>query len=649
MKTKLLLSTALLLAVGSTTFAESKTGRQLDVIAFSDNATTVPSSGTEELFLERPIVGIFWDERCASVEYTFNSNVGANPDGDVITPATLANIVQTGLDRWNNNPSSYINLEVTSVRDLGNRPRIGGDFINEITFITPADFGALASSPSTSLLSDDTFIAGEDLDGDGDADVFDPETAARNTCFDADGDGDIEFPAGDYLAGTILDNDVQFASGVLWETTPTNTGGADVDAVSTHEFGHSHGLSHSIINQTSDTDGSSSTMFPFIDTNQANSETSTRTLSSDDLSASAYLYPEGQGNFVISQIQEGDIPFDDAYQVIRGNTLNADNSILFGAAVKMVNRLSDREIVSQTYSGQSSAFQNLEGGLFVFSESAVSGAYSVPVPKSTLLTAELEALDGSPIAAGNVSLNAIISDILGLTSFPEESWTVNDSNIELRPTAEVPFSSFRRSDVNFVANEELTQRNAGDIDFGGTGAIFGASDLIYAELFDRDEVSQLIAEGNTPIGGNAETFLIQENASVATFSKAQLAIGVINEDGNVDITEVLSTRNNVVAQDSDNSHFPFWAPESLPFRIRNAFNQNSEAQLFFLLEVNDVPSGPNAGFPLAFIGLDIDIGGTSFLSTNNGPLQPRIGDTFAMELRYVNQGRPVPRYLQEIR
>jgi len=169
--------------------------------------------------------------------------------------------------RWNDNPSSYINLEVTSVRDLGARPRVGGDFINEVTFLTPEDFGALASSPSTSLLSDTTFIAGEDLDGDGDADVFDPEAAARNTCFDFDGDGDIEFPAGDYLAGTILDNDVQFSSTVLWETTSTNPAAADIDAVSTHEFGHSHGLSHAIINQFSENDGTTSTMFPFININ----------------------------------------------------------------------------------------------------------------------------------------------------------------------------------------------------------------------------------------------------------------------------------------------------------------------------------------------------------------------------------------------
>jgi len=88
MKTKLLLSAAMLLVFGSATLAE-QTGRQLDVIAFSDNVTTLPSTGTEELFLERPIVGIFWDERCASVEYTFNSNVGANPGGNEITPATL--------------------------------------------------------------------------------------------------------------------------------------------------------------------------------------------------------------------------------------------------------------------------------------------------------------------------------------------------------------------------------------------------------------------------------------------------------------------------------------------------------------------------------------------------------------------------------
>ena len=265
---RVLLGTALAALTTELAFAQASPlpGRQLDTIAAAVTSIPLPTQGGE-VFDVRPLVGIFWDERCASVEYTFNTNQGANEGtDDRIAPFVLANIVQRGLNRWNRIPTAYIEMNITNRTDLGNRPRIGGDFINEVTFITDPTFGALASSPSTSLIADTDFVAGDDLDLDGDSDVYDPAVEGQNVCTDIDNDGDIEFPAGFYRAGTILDNDVQFGAGVSWEgtTLPTSGGGlADVDAVSTHEFGHSHGLNHSFVNLISAGNGSSATMFPF--------------------------------------------------------------------------------------------------------------------------------------------------------------------------------------------------------------------------------------------------------------------------------------------------------------------------------------------------------------------------------------------------
>jgi len=654
MKTKLLLCTAMLTAFSATAIAQNQTGRQLDIIAIDADAEFLPVPSLGEaaagfLFRERPIVGIFWDERCASVEYTFNSNVGANPGTAAeISPEELAAVVQTGLDRWNDNPSAYIEMNVTNITDLGARPRVGGDFINEVTFITGAGFGALASSPSTSLMEDMTFAVGDDLDLDGDSDVFDPVAAGRNTCFDIDNDGDIEFPAGDYAAGTILDNDVQFSSTVVWETTPT-PGAADVDAVSTHEFGHSHGLSHSFINQNGPNDGSGSTMFPFIATNQPDAELATRTPSADDLGASANIYQEGNGSTPISEIQPGDIAFDEAYTFISGTASTAEGTPLTAAVMTAVD-FRTGNVAGQTYSGRTSAFEFEGGGLNAFDESAVSGDYAIPVLQGGLYTAEMEALDGSPAAAGNISTGAIISDILGLTAFPEEA--IRRGRLEsanevdpLRANLLSARGSFGVPNIDVVANTETVQRNAGPITFAGTGAIVGANDVLYAEMFDRDAVSALIAEGLVPVSGGAETFLIGDGNSTSNFSNANLSIGTVDANGVVTITEVLSNETDVTGQDGDLASFAFNRTRSLPFRIRRAFNNNPDAQLFFTLEANDIPVGPNAGLPLAFVGVDTaSVSGNSFLSVNGGPLSA-IGLNFAMEVRYADSGRRVSPFL----
>ena len=122
---KLTLCAAALLASGIL-HAQTQTGRQLDVITDGvGETTTVPSSADPtEVFTVRPVVGIFWDSRCASVEYTFNTAAGANVGtATEISAETLSDVVQQGLDRWNENPSSYIEMNVTNQANLGDRPR----------------------------------------------------------------------------------------------------------------------------------------------------------------------------------------------------------------------------------------------------------------------------------------------------------------------------------------------------------------------------------------------------------------------------------------------------------------------------------------------------------------------------------------------
>ena len=219
-----------------------------------------------------------------------------NPLGPpVLTIAEATVALQSSFNAWNNIPTSYIDMRIVGTRS--NPGLVGFDMVNELSFCTSAGFTAIASSPSVSLIEDSTFVDGDDIDGDGDSDV----SAAITVMADADGDGDLEFPPGFYKAGTILDNDVQFntktTNGLRFTigNAALDTVGRSVDfnTTATHEFGHSHGLSHSMDNQSSATDGDGATMFPFIDTTDPAAEALQRTLHTDDIAWSSYHLPRG--------------------------------------------------------------------------------------------------------------------------------------------------------------------------------------------------------------------------------------------------------------------------------------------------------------------------------------------------------------------
>lgn len=581
---------------------------------------------TAEGRLLADLVGIRWDPRAIPVHYRVNDSAGPavpNPLGaPVLSLADATAALQRSFDRWNELPTSYIDLQI--VGTTGKTAPAGFDFVNELTFMTPESFEAIAVSPSVSLIADTCLLDGEDINGDGTADV----SAAIEAVTEIGGQN--VFPAGCYEAGTILDNDVLFntkASNGMRFTTgdaalDANPFSVDLETVATHEFGHSHGLSHVLTNNRGAHDGRGAVMFPFIDTGDPDSEREQRTLDSDDRAISSWIYREGTAAEGPASLQPGDRRFGSVYGLIRGTVEDAGGMPVAGANVFAIDRRSG-EKVSSAFSGPARVLLDpATGALFIPDpeEAVPTGAYEIPVPLG-LYSVGVEPIDGIPVSAGSISLSAQIGAILGQQNFDREFWSLRDRFgllEDLGQALPVPVLPGRGADhidfattVTFKAGNTVGRFSSGFVDLGpGSYYIVRVPVETVIDSFGNDFLVQ---------SALFETRVL-DSSVVPRFSEAMLTTGRVDE--NLDIVEI-DLRRPLLRQapfiGEDNDFAPLYArsPLALARRISLGYRLGWFDSLFLVVRLPTGAApfpGPSATPPLVGLGVGNSPGVASYYS-----------------------------------
>lgn len=586
------------------------------------------------------VIGIRWDARSIPVQYRINNTLDPipNPLGPAfLSVAAATTELQGSLDRWNNIPTSFINMQI--VGTTANLGLVGFNMVNEISFRTAAGFTAIASSPSTNLITDITLVDGDMLDGDADADVSDDITVVT----DVDNDGDLEFPAGFYKAGTILDNDVQFntkvSNGLRFTIDPAQADAVarsvDLNCVAVHEFGHSFGLAHTLDNQKSGTDGDGSTMFPFIDTGDPAAELQQGEVAADDVAYASFYYPEGSAASGPAALQPGDVAFNSAYGVITGELRHGVlNQPIAGGVVRAINRVTNVSMVS-AYSGSANlSFNPLNGGLFfvpTVGAAINNGNYTIPVPAGSY-NVGIEAVDGSPVAAGNIGFTTQIGNFFGQQNFVEEFYNNNSEGALERDLGDDKNVHVNVGQVesgnNITTNNVLTITGFGArTNIGFINAPAGG--FIYAQQFPASQISALNGGNPTLLQAGLFDSIVLDASVPVVFAKAMLVKGVINPDttATLDLANPLASESLFVAQDTDFSPFYFKNPHDLSETVRLGIANGSIQNLFLVIQIQPAPfAGVSAQPPLLGLSTQAPILGRSFLSTNGGATFTRRND-----------------------
>jgi hypothetical protein len=256
-------------------------------------------------------------------------------------------------------------------------------------------------------------------------------------------------------------------------------------------------------------------------------------------------------------------------------------------------------------------------------QAITNGNYVIPVKQGNY-SVNVEAVDGSPVAAANISFTCQIGNFFGQQNFIEEFYNNNSEAAIERDPGDAKNVHVNAGQINGGTN--IVTNNVFTLSGFGVRTNIGfinppAGGFIYAVAFPASQISAL--NGGNPTLIQAGLFdTIPLDASVPViFANAWLAKGVINPDttATIDLANPLDRSVTFLAQDTDFAPFYFKNPQDLSEVIRLGIADGSIQNLFLVIQI---PPAPFAGVsnqpPLIGLSSQAPILGRSFLSTNGG-------------------------------